>query len=280
MNYFKDRVLVIATMHGKEQVLQPLLEAELGVTCMLPTNFNSDAFGTFSGEIERELTPLETARQKCYAAMEASGASLAIASEGSFGAHPIIGFIPADEELLVLIDKTNNLEIKVKELSTATNFAAATIYTLDEAHSFAEKALFPGHGLIVKNTAGEFTAIEKGITHQHDFERIVAQYIQSFGSAHIETDMRAMYNPSRMKVIEAACKKLIELANSNCKQCNTPGFSVTDVIAGLPCSFCGSPTNSTKAFIYTCSKCNFKEEKYYPNGKETEDPMYCDRCNP
>ncbi|MFX5009088.1 DUF6671 family protein, partial [Acinetobacter baumannii] len=82
-----------------------LLEEALGVTCIIPAEFNSDIFGTFSGEIERELNPLETARKKCYAAMELTGCYLAIASEGSFGAHPIIGFVPADEELLVLIDR-------------------------------------------------------------------------------------------------------------------------------------------------------------------------------
>ncbi|MFX6226246.1 DUF6671 family protein, partial [Acinetobacter baumannii] len=80
--------------------------------------------------MERELNPLETARKKCYAAMELTGCNLAIASEGSFGAHPIIGFVPADEELLVLIDRKNNMEIKVKEISTATNFAGKEITNL------------------------------------------------------------------------------------------------------------------------------------------------------
>ncbi|WP_425290025.1 DUF6671 family protein, partial [Shewanella algae] len=62
--------------------------------------------------------------------------------------------------------------------------------------------------------------------------------------------------------------------------CGTPGFSVTDSIIGLPCDYCGSPTRSPKAFVYTCSHCNYTEELLFPNGKETEDPMYCDRCNP
>ena len=65
---FKDRRLVIATMHKKEQVIAPILESGLGVKCILPEHFNSDQWGTFSGEIERKHDPIETARQKCLKA--------------------------------------------------------------------------------------------------------------------------------------------------------------------------------------------------------------------
>jgi hypothetical protein len=40
--------------------------------------------GTFSGEIERELTPLETLQKKIRMGMEELGLPLGIASEGSF----------------------------------------------------------------------------------------------------------------------------------------------------------------------------------------------------
>lgn len=278
--FFQQRKLVIATMHGKEQVLQPLLEEALGVQCILPASFNSDIFGTFSGEIEREFDPLETARKKCYAAMKSTGCTLAIASEGSFGAHPIIGFVPADEELLVCIDQENNIEIKVKELSTVTNFAGKEITNFEEAKDFAEKALFPSHGLIIKKGKDDLSILYKGITDNTLFQKIITELLSNNSSIYLETDMRAMYNPSRMKVIEEACKKLIALTKSTCKQCSLPGFSVTDTISGLPCNFCGSPTRSIKAFIYTCYHCNYTEEQLFPNGKKTEDPMYCDRCNP
>jgi hypothetical protein len=278
--YFQNRVLVIATMHGKEQVLKLLLEEALGVTCIIPAEFNSDIFGTFSGEIERELNPLETARKKCYAAMELTGCNLAIASEGSFGAHPIIGFVPADEELLVLIDRKNNMEIKVKEISTATNFAGKEITNLQAAYDFAAQVLFPSHGLIIKKAKEDLSILYKGITDINRLKKIVTDLLADNHSIYMETDMRAMYNPSRMKVIEEACKKLITITKSFCKHCGTPGFSVTDSIIGLPCDYCGSPTRSPKAFVYTCSHCNYTEELLFPNGKETEDPMYCDRCNP
>ncbi|MBL0883215.1 MAG: hypothetical protein IBJ16_07730, partial [Chitinophagaceae bacterium] len=96
----------------------------------------------------------------------------------------------------------------------------------------------------------------------------------------VETDMRAMFNPTRMKVIEKATEKLIEKIQSACPECQMPGYSITDAKSGLPCDLCGSPTRSVLAYIFQCTHCGFSEEKKYPHNKQTEDPMYCDRCNP
>lgn len=278
--YFAGRKLVIATMHRKQQVLQPLLEEALGVECILPKIFNSDLLGTFSGEVEREWNPLDVAIKKCEAAMLETNTTLAVASEGSFGPHPYIGFIPADEELLVLVDKQYELIIKVKELSTATNFGGRVIYSKEDALAFAESVLFPSHALIVKKAKNNFTDIYKGIHDRENYLQIVSNFLTENGSAYVETDMRANFNPSRMLVIGEACKKLIAAIKHSCKNCGIPGFSITEVIGGLPCTVCGTPTRSTKAVIYTCEKCNYKEKVDYPNNKITEDPMYCDICNP
>jgi hypothetical protein len=67
---FEGRRLLIATKHQKEQVIAPILEEGLGVQCIVPENYDSDIFGTFSGEIDRKDTALETVRAKCLMAME------------------------------------------------------------------------------------------------------------------------------------------------------------------------------------------------------------------
>ena len=54
MGLFEGRKVVIATKHKKELVIAPLLEKNLGVTCFVPDDFDSDALGTFSGEIKRK----------------------------------------------------------------------------------------------------------------------------------------------------------------------------------------------------------------------------------
>ena len=114
---FKGRKLLIATKHEKEKVIAPILEKELGVKCFVVKNFDTDKLGTFTGEIDRIDDPITTVRNKCIMAMELMNCDLAIASEGSFGAHPTIYFVPADDEFLIFIDKKNGLEIIAREIS-------------------------------------------------------------------------------------------------------------------------------------------------------------------
>lgn len=275
---FKDRKLLIATKHKKEQVIAPLLEEYLGVVCFVDHTFDTDTLGTFTGEVERKLNPIEAARKKCLLAMEVSNVDLVIASEGSFAPHPTMFFANADEEFLVLIDKKNNLEIVARELSLDTNFNASLIPSEEELLEFAELVNFPSHGLILRKSKSNFEGISKGIS---DIETLKKAYKNIEGNeAYVETDMRAMYNPTRMKVIETATKKLIDKVTSCCPNCDMPGFEITDTKPGLPCNLCGSDTQSILSVTYSCKHCNFTEEKMYPNGKETEDPTYCNYCNP
>ena len=277
---FKGRKLIIATKHGKEKVIAPFLEQGLGVKCFVAIDLDTDKLGTFTGEVERNDDPLTTARNKCYMAMDLTNCDLAIASEGSFGPHPTIFFIPADDEILIFVDKINGLEIIVRELSTETNFNGSEIKTKEKLLEFAANANFPSHGLILRKSRYEFADIVKGITNVEELINVFNSLIDKFGTAYIETDMRAMYNPTRMKVIESAAKKLIKKINTLCPVCNMPGFGITDAKEGLPCELCNFPTRSTISYIYSCQKCNYKKEEKYPKGKQTEDPMYCDYCNP
>jgi len=277
---FLNRVLVIATMHEKEKIIAPILEKYLGVKCTVTTNFNTDELGTFSGEVERKLDPISTAREKCLAALKLTGHDLAVASEGSFGPHPALYFVQSDDEFLFFLDKKNNLEIIVRELSTNTNFNGSIIQSKEELVDFAEKALLPSHGLILHKNKQDFTAIKKGITDWEILYKIYNEIKGSDGLAYIETDMRAQFNPTRMNIIGDLAKKLADKINSHCPKCETPGFDITEVIKGLPCELCYSPTNSALKYLSRCKKCDFTREDQFPNKIRFEDPMYCDKCNP
>lgn len=277
---FKGRSLIIATKHEKEKIIAPLLEGSLGVESFVNQNFDTDTLGTFSGEVERELDPIATARKKCLLAMEFSNCDLGIASEGSFGPHPSMFFVSADDEFLIFIDKKNDIEIIVRELSTDTNFNGSEIKNEKELLDFANLVKFPSHALILRASKTDNTNIVKGITNLEDLKKSFHLMLNKFKNVHAETDMRAMHNPSRMAVIKTAAKKLLDKINSCCPQCNIPGFGITNAKKGLECSLCNSPTKSTLSFIYCCQKCHFKREEMYPNQKTTEDPMYCDYCNP
>jgi hypothetical protein len=279
-SFFGGRSIVIASKHKKQNAMAALLEKELGVTCIVPDNLDTDLLGTFSGEIERELSPMDAARQKCMLAMELTGADLAVASEGSFGAHPLLYFLPADDELLVFIDKKNDVEIVAREISTKTNYNAKEVSTEEDLLAFAQSAQFPSHALILKDKKEEFSAIAKGIIETKELLDMFKQFMETYGSLYVETDMRAHLNPSRMQVIEETTEKLIKKIKSTCPSCNTPGFGIKDATPGLPCENCKAPTKSTLFHVYACQKCNHTYEAYFPNGKQEEDPTYCDRCNP
>ena len=277
---FEGRRLLIATKHHKETVIAPILESGLGVRCFVPENYDSDIFGTFSGEVERKESAIQTVKAKCLAAMTEFDCDLSVASEGSFGSHPSIFFAQANDELLILIDKKNDLEIMVRELSLDTNFFGENILNREILLDFAKKVQFPSHGIILRTKADDHATVIKGITTKRHLEDSFHLLMGIHGSVYAETDMRAMYNPTRMGVIKIAAQKLVYAIKSECPSCKTPGFCVTDMKQGLPCSWCSAPTRSTLSFIYRCKKCSFSSEKMYPHQKTTEEPGFCDSCNP
>ncbi len=277
---FEGRKLVIATKHGKEDVIAPLLEEQIGVNSCVSRTLDTDALGTFSGEVERIHSPLETARMKCNMAMDISNCDLAIASEGSFGPHLSLYFIPGDDELLLFMDRLNSIEIVVREISTSTNFSGSFIRNVEELLAFAEDALFPSHGLIIKDCRDGFREVKKGILNKDILIQTFHDFQSKYGSVYVETDMRAMYNPTRMEVIRKATLKLIDKIKSKCPRCELPGFGISDRKTGLPCNVCNAPTQSTLCLIYTCHGCAYSSEMFFPNGKNTEDAMFCDICNP
>ena len=278
--FFEGRQLVIASMHQKEQVLQPLLEAELKVKVLIADGLNTDLLGTFSGEVARIADPLTTARKKCELAMELTGCDLALASEGSFGPHPAAFFLSANEEWLLLVDRKNKLEIHARHLSLETNFSGHEFQNLEELNAFASKVGFPSHGLILRKSKEELTGMLKGITDPEQLRIAAVQLLESQESGYVETDMRAMFNPSRMRVIGETAQLLLQKLNSFCPSCQFPGFSVTSAEPGLPCSLCGTPSSAALAHLLVCSHCQHEEKISFPHGKKTEDPQYCQVCNP
>ncbi|MFC3562693.1 DUF6671 family protein [Pedobacter jamesrossensis] len=275
---FKGRKLVIATMHGKEKVLGTILEKELGVETIVPKEFNTDFYGTFFGEVEREKDPLETARTKCLDACRISGCTLAVASEGSFGPHPTIYFIPGDEEIMVFMDLENDVYVRARVVSPKTNFGGNTFMDWETAVEFANRARFPSHGLIISDQ--QRMDVKKGVQDWEVLETYFKKCLENNGSVVLETDMRAMYNPMRLEVIAEAAESLVQNILRACPNCSFPGYDVTKVNLGLPCGQCGLATKNTLSHRFECQKCHHTEVKLYPKDKKTEDPQYCDYCNP
>lgn len=277
---FEGRKIVIATKHRKEEVITPILIEQLGLDPFVVEGLDTDLFGTFTGEIERDAGPLEALRRKAERAIQITGVDLAIASEGSFGPHPTVFFVPAGEELMLFVDKRNGIEVLAKSISTETNFGSAEVETEEDLLAFADKSQFPSHALILSAAHENNAGFVKGITSTDVLLSSFHDIRERSKTVLVQTDMRALFNPTRMKNIALACHVLMKNIKSTCPGCVTPGYIVSDVLSGLPCSLCGRPTKSTLAHQYVCKKCGQEEIRYYPNLKVEEDPTFCDYCNP
>jgi hypothetical protein len=266
--------MVIATQHKKEQVIAPLFQ-ELGIVPLVLPDFDTDQFGTFAGEVERKQDALSTARLKIQQALALSGETLGLASEGSFGPHPQMGFVPADEEVLLLMDLENQLEVAASKISTNTNYAQQEVSSWKELREFAIEVGFPTHALILRTN----TRLQKGISDWQSLKDTFREIQLNGVAVQAEPDMRAMFNPTRMKVIEKATHLLINKINSVCPVCSYPGFDIVERKTGLPCLLCQRPTSLTQSVIHGCRHCHHQLENLFPDG-ESSDPLYCLYCNP
>ncbi|MGC1305918.1 MAG: DUF6671 family protein [Phormidesmis sp.] len=282
--FFTNRTLVIATMHRKEQAIAPLIEPALGVKTLVPKDFNTDSFGTFTRERQRPADQLSTARLKAEAALKLTGETLAIASEGSFGPHPQIPFVACDRELVLLYDQQHQLEIVGEALCSDTNFQSKTVTSPQAAIAFAKSVGFPDHGMVVMPFAerNPHQPFAKGITAETDLVQAVATVLEQSadGQAHIETDMRALYNPTRMQAIAQATQDLLQKIEQRCPRCHYPGFDIVQRQPGLPCGYCQAPTLLTLSVLYRCQHCQFQQSERFPDSRQFADPARCLYCNP
>ncbi len=282
-NWHVHRTAVLATMHHKEQVIAPLFAAELSIPITVPP-LDTDRFGTFTREVERPGTQLEAARLKAKAALATTGETLAIASEGSFGPHPQFPWVASNREIVLLLDTQHNFEVYAEHCSLETNYAHADVSDLAEAIAFAEKVQFPSHGLAITPHPDDSNPqpICKGITDWTVFQEQVTAKLQAStnGLIHLETDMRAMVNPTRMQVIQHTTQLLIQKLKRTCPACHCPGFDVVKSIPGLPCGWCQTPTALILAEIHGCQHCTFQETLPRPHGTDFADPGQCPQCNP
>ncbi|HEY9762954.1 MAG TPA: DUF6671 family protein [Trichocoleus sp.] len=279
---FLHKSAILATMHRKEQAIAPVLMAELGMQVRVPEGFNSDLFGTFTREVARPGSQIEAARQKVFNALEMTGERLGLASEGTFGPHPVMPWMACDREVVLLCDRTSGLEIIGEAVSSETNYRQQRVTAVAEAFQFAQQAGFPDHGLVVMPDAAQSPkhAIYKGITTAEQLEAAVERTLTQNGSAWVETDMRALYNPTRMKVIAQATRNLVEKVRCTCPNCHWPGFDVRQRIPGLPCERCGAPTLLLHSLRYGCQHCGHQTTLSFPEGKTHADPGQCEYCNP
>jgi hypothetical protein len=265
------------TKHDKAQLVTKYFNDILAMQVQ-EVLVDTDIFGTFSGEIERVGTPLETAVKKARVGIETTGNPFAIASEGSVGPDPIFGFFNANIETMVFVD--DELKIQVHERIKSNEIVAFTTTTIkNNLEEFLRKADFQNHALIVKTHNGQGAV--KGIRDLVTLEEAIkkSRELSTDGEATIESDLRAMCSPSRQKNISAVALKLVHRLSTTCPDCQTPGWGLKSYIRGVECSECGEISEeAARQEVLGCCACEFTALGTVIN--LTLDPALCLRCNP
>jgi hypothetical protein len=239
---YRNRQAVLATKHHKEKAIAGPMRDALGLSVVVPPGLDTDLLGTFSGEVERQGTPSAVVVRKARFGMAEAGLALGIASEGSFRPHAELAFAVGCHELMAFVDDEDELVV-VEELFTLdTNFANAKARTPEDLSDFIGRVGFPDHALIaVPNDRIQIDhddrvrlvledvpeqQLFKGLADHAALAQAVAQCaaLSTDGLVHVETDMRAHLNPTRMHTIATLALRLARRLATPCPACGSPGW--------------------------------------------------------
>ena len=278
--------IALATLHGKERILAKPLWHGLGLSLCHARSVNTDLFGSFSGERVRTADAPTTCRQKAEAALQSLDLDLGIASEGSFGPHPAIPWLPVNEEWLTFVDRRESLVISEHLLTHTTNLSSCTGDNLESVTPWLQRIGFPSHAVMVRAHAPEREArlawLAKGIDNAHDLAIHIREGVirSPLGLAWLETDMRAHCNPTRRTTIRRLAFRLVRRVASTCPDCGAPGWGRVATIPGLPCQACGQATALVQWEVNGCQICGTRQDRPRRDGLLKADPMHCLSCNP
>lgn len=276
--HYRNQLVLLASKHEKEKAIAAPFMTRLSCTLSVH-DFDTDQFGTFTGEIPRTKSPYQTCLLKAKTAAEHFNYTFSIASEGSFGPHPSFPFVPSAHELMVFIDRERDWVISEQLVSEKTNYAMMAINKNSDINDFLKRVLFPSHALIVQASSDNHV-IGKGI---NDLDLLMHHLSLGFKTEKellLVTDMRAMMNPTRMGVIGKLAEKLALRIATPCAQCASPGFGFKETRGALPCDYCGSSTSFYKEEVWGCIACAHQEYKVRKDGLLKAEPTFCDYCNP
>ena len=275
---------VLATMHGKGTAIAPAFRDVLRMRLDTAVDLDTDALGTFTGEIPRAGNILDTAIAKARLGMAAAGLPIGIASEGSYGPHPLVPFMAGGVELMVLVDDRRGIVVSEHLIEDAPVFGHALAACPAELEDFLKRHRFPSHALIVRPNLGATPTarIHKGVRDRRVLADAVADAATASldGKALVEADMRAHMNPTRMASIARLARILAARMATRCPACGSPGFGRVDVEAGLPCEACEAPTARVHHEVLGCAACAHRAQRARSDGRTHAEAGECDLCNP
>ena len=256
------------------------LEPALGCRIDHTEAFDTDRLGTFTREIARAGTQIDAATRKARLALAITGARVAVASEGSFGAGPYGGLVPWNVECVLWLDERRALQV-VGWAQGPALCVQREVQGRTDLERLAQEAGCPQHRLVLRPAHPDHPAVRKGLDTLDALEAAYAECRAQSpdGRVWAESDLRAHCNPTRQAVIREAAVDLVRRLQSMCPACNAPGYWIDTRVSGRPCCECGAPTREPLAERWRCAACGQFEERPLPPGA-CADPARCDRCNP
>lgn len=271
--------VAVATKHGKLSQIAPAFDG-LKAWQLELAQIDTDEFGTFSGEVERTLSPRETVIEKAKAGARSLGLDYGIASEGTIGMHPHLPFINSDYELMAFVCLSKDVVVVESFLS-----AHITAYSQDVSHFSDLDEIFrrldlPNHAanIVVETKLGR--QVHKGFTDVNELRKIIENHLaDDTQSIRVESDFRAMNSPSRQANIAICAQRLAQRVGAKCPRCSHFGWGRIGYEYGLPCASCGLLNESVASGERLgCPSCDFVELNEL--AQEAIDPSRCEFCNP
>jgi hypothetical protein len=280
MPYAGQRI-ALTTLHSKDRALARPFALGLGAGLELIA-CDTNALGTFSGEVERAADALSTCRRKASMGMELSGLRLGLASEASFGPHPAVPLLAVGQELLVFVDLDRRLTVVEQRLEWRTNYAQTLLEPGEDPAAWLRRVRFPSHGVVARPAEAAAGPWWQDLGSQAELQAALTacRSADPHGRVWLETDMRAHRNPTRMRSIRRLGVALVRRLATPCPHCAAPGWGLLDTAPGLPCSWCGTPTELTASELWGCQACGHRQLRPRRDGLAAADPAQCPCCNP
>lgn len=277
---YQRRSAVLTSKHQKLALIERSFLESCGLL-VTEAALDTDQFGTFSGEVERTLPPLETAILKARLGMGVTGIRIGLASEGSIGADPIVPFLTSDIEQMVLVDDERGIVISETYRSLEIIAVRKEILPMENLTEFLGKADFPHHKLIAKPKSTGSTVCFKAISSLTELESALDICFKSSptGVVVLESDLRANHSPSRQKNIRRLADLLASRVGRLCPKCSTPGWGRVSYLRGLRCGLCSRILpKAIREEVLGCVSCEFTQSGAVI--AEVADPAICIWCNP
>lgn len=270
----------LATIHAKERAIAPPFRRLIDAKVVVPPNLDTDALGTFSGEVPRPDALVETSLLKAELVFRTMDVDCAVASEGSYGPIDRLPLNRGGLEIMAFVDRKRGIRM-VETLTThRTNWRLMTFEAGDPSVPHAVKSLgFPDYGVFVICGSVGGHAVKDLATLDEVVAAVDREARRSDnGKALVAADMRAHRNPTRMKVLRALAWKLARRLARLCPKCGAPGFGHVQSRRGLPCEICGEPTHWIDFEIDGCSCCGHAVARPRKDGRRTASRLSCVAC--